>query len=73
MSMSEGRGGRGSRLGDEFDRAEIDDHELDLADDHELRGRDWDDLHGNQRDHPTFAEAIFQNGCDRAQAARDVP
>ena len=62
---------KGFRQGDEYDRAEIDDHLLDLADDHDLRGTEWDVLHGNEPEHPTMAEAIAENGRARKQASVD--
>jgi hypothetical protein len=54
---------------DDFDRADIDDHLLDLADDRELQRLDWLELHGYDLVHPTLAEACQQVGFDKRRAA----
>jgi hypothetical protein len=63
---------RGFRDGDEFDRAEVADHELDLADDQDLRRHDWDDLHGVGREWPSPDQVRAEQAYIKARAAYDA-
>ena len=54
---------------DDFDKADLSDHELDRADEHELERLDWAELHGYDRTFPTIEEAAREIGLEKEREA----
>ena len=62
---------------DDFDKADLsdheldraDEHELDRADEHELERLDWAELHGYDRTFPTIEEAAREIGLEKEREA----